>query len=171
MKERSRRRAYRRLDLDYGAAKASGGGNPGVACNRSEFSDREWPASQNRGFRQRLSVFGKGRNRSFSNVIAPIEAIEEKSYRNGGEGRWWAMTDSNRRHPRCKRGALPTELIARRVGGCDLCGTGSNRKRKISNYSTFFERPAKMQKGVETFRTASLFCLETCLTPKHEPRS
>ncbi len=25
---------------------------------------------------------------------------------------WWAMTDSNRRHPRCKRGALPTELIA-----------------------------------------------------------
>src|SRR6476660_9745266 len=27
---------------------------------------------------------------------------------------WWAMTDSNRRHPRCKRGALPTELIARR---------------------------------------------------------
>ena len=26
---------------------------------------------------------------------------------------WWAMTDSNCRHPRCKRGALPTELIAR----------------------------------------------------------
>ena len=25
---------------------------------------------------------------------------------------WWAMTGSNRRHPRCKRGALPTELIA-----------------------------------------------------------
>src|SRR5882724_346756 len=26
---------------------------------------------------------------------------------------WWAMTGSNRRPPRCKRGALPTELIAR----------------------------------------------------------
>src|SRR4029078_8255137 len=26
---------------------------------------------------------------------------------------WWAMTGSNRRQPRCKRGALPTELIAR----------------------------------------------------------
>ena len=26
---------------------------------------------------------------------------------------WWAMTDSNRRQPRCKRGALPAELIAR----------------------------------------------------------
>src|SRR3546814_9789245 len=29
-------------------------------------------------------------------------------------GKWWAMTGSNCRHPRCKRGALPTELIARR---------------------------------------------------------
>ena len=26
---------------------------------------------------------------------------------------WWAMTDSNRRPLRCKRSALPTELIAR----------------------------------------------------------
>src|SRR5713101_229505 len=25
---------------------------------------------------------------------------------------WWAMTDSNRRPPRCKRDALPAELIA-----------------------------------------------------------
>ena len=29
--------------------------------------------------------------------------------------KWWAMRDSNSRHPRCKRGALPTELIALRV--------------------------------------------------------
>lgn len=28
------------------------------------------------------------------------------------ETAWWAMTDSNRRHPPCKGGALPTELIA-----------------------------------------------------------
>src|SRR5688572_20174808 len=26
---------------------------------------------------------------------------------------WWAVRDSNSRHPRCKRGALPTELTAR----------------------------------------------------------
>ena len=26
---------------------------------------------------------------------------------------WWAVTDSNRRHPACKAGALPTELTAR----------------------------------------------------------
>ena len=25
---------------------------------------------------------------------------------------WWAVRDSNSRHPRCKRGALPTELTA-----------------------------------------------------------
>src|SRR4051812_24435974 len=31
-----------------------------------------------------------------------------------GLKKWWAMTGSNRRHPRCKRGALPTELIALR---------------------------------------------------------
>jgi hypothetical protein len=28
--------------------------------------------------------------------------------------KWWAVTDSNRRHPACKAGALPTELTARR---------------------------------------------------------
>src|SRR5579864_7482261 len=28
-------------------------------------------------------------------------------------GKWWAMTGSNRRHPPCKGGALPAELIAR----------------------------------------------------------
>jgi hypothetical protein len=26
---------------------------------------------------------------------------------------WWVMTESNRRHPACKAGALPTELITR----------------------------------------------------------
>jgi hypothetical protein len=30
------------------------------------------------------------------------------------------MTDSNRRHPACKAGALPTELIARGSGGSPL---------------------------------------------------
>lgn len=28
---------------------------------------------------------------------------------------WWVMTESNRRHPACKAGALPTELITRRL--------------------------------------------------------
>lgn len=29
---------------------------------------------------------------------------------------WWAVTGSNCRHPRCKRGALPTELTAHPSG-------------------------------------------------------
>ena len=28
---------------------------------------------------------------------------------------WWVMTESNRRHPACKAGALPTELITPRL--------------------------------------------------------
>ena len=32
---------------------------------------------------------------------------------------WWAVTGSNCRHPRCKRGALPTELTARQVGNVE----------------------------------------------------
>ena len=40
------------------------------------------------------------------------ERVEQLGFQK--ERKWWAMTDSNRRHPRCKRGALPTELIARR---------------------------------------------------------
>ena len=28
-------------------------------------------------------------------------------------GKWWVVTDSNRRHSRCKRDALPTELTTR----------------------------------------------------------
>jgi hypothetical protein len=51
---------------------------------------------------------------------------------------WWAMTDSNRRHPRCKRGALPTELIARRVGGGDLFAISTNRKRGPPIFLIFF---------------------------------
>ncbi len=31
----------------------------------------------------------------------------------GGGDAWWAVTGSNRRHPACKAGALPTELTAR----------------------------------------------------------
>src|SRR4249920_3299871 len=30
---------------------------------------------------------------------------------------WWRMTGSNRRPPACKAGALPAELIPRRMGG------------------------------------------------------
>ena len=46
------------------------------------------------------------------------EAISVRSMRDT----WWSQTESNRRHPACKAGALPTELwphsgIARRAVG------------------------------------------------------
>ena len=31
------------------------------------------------------------------------------------KNKWWSQTDSNRRHPACKAGALPTELWPRKV--------------------------------------------------------
>jgi hypothetical protein len=37
--------------------------------------------------------------------------------------KWWAMTGSNRRHPACKAGALPAELIAL---NCASCGYGAS---------------------------------------------
>ncbi len=41
-----------------------------------------------------------------------IEAPEAESSLKANGG-WWAVQDSNLRHPRCKRGALTTELTAR----------------------------------------------------------
>src|SRR5262245_2139977 len=40
---------------------------------------------------------------------------------------WWAVTDSNRRHPACKAGALPTELTAHQTA--QYRGTAARRKR------------------------------------------
>ena len=74
--------------------------------------------------------------------------------------KWWAMRDSNSRHPRCKRGALPTELIAlsrcrtsvRRVGGRDLCVTGENRKSVRAIFSNFLSRTgAPVRKSVDNW--------------------
>lgn len=38
--------------------------------------------------------------------------LHRRNTRNAGMG-WWAVRDSNPRPPRCKRGALPSELTAR----------------------------------------------------------
>ena len=42
----------------------------------------------------------------------PAGQVKQSTPREPREA-WWAMTDSNRRPPRCKRGALPAELTAR----------------------------------------------------------
>lgn len=44
-------------------------------------------------------------NMNFARLALALPAVRRPRH-------WWAVTDSNRRHPRCKRGALPTELTA-----------------------------------------------------------
>lgn len=57
-------------------------------------------------------------------------------------GKWWAMRDSNSRHPRCKRGALPTELIALRVlrimSAASVAVMYSDRKKTARAFVKFF---------------------------------
>lgn len=44
-------------------------------------------------------------------TVAAANLINPRSrYRLFRMKRWWSQTDSNRRHPACKAGALPTEL-------------------------------------------------------------
>ena len=60
----------------------------------------------------------------------------------GEFGKWWAMRDSNSRHPRCKRGALPTELIALRVlrimSAASVAVMYSDRKKTARAFMKFF---------------------------------
>ncbi len=49
--------------------------------------------------------------------------------RPGGAGRaWWAVRDSNPRHPACKAGALPAELTARAQRSYPSAAFGSRRQ-------------------------------------------
>ena len=138
--------------------------------------------------------------------------------------KWWAMRDSNSRHPRCKRGALPTELIALREAEALSAASvaviyayrqktaraewkifsiffPNSRHRRMppgkSDVENLWVRGGRQRRGrmgqnmveaealprhagifqgrffqpVETIRWLSRICLQTCLTPKDEPRS
>ena len=66
----------------------------GVTGRRSNQSELHPQRSSEARFRVLHGLLGVKMQREVSGLI------------------WWAMTGSNRRPPRCKRGALPTELIA-----------------------------------------------------------
>ncbi len=54
----------------------------------------------------------------FDSLIRPKEILFpsiEQDPSNYELRQWWAMTGSNRRHPACKAGALPAELITREL--------------------------------------------------------
>lgn len=61
---------------------------------------------------------------------------------------WWAQPDSNRRHPPCKGGALPTELWARRQAtdwSCRLHLMGQERAGNLPNMPTVAQVQAAVQ--------------------------
>lgn len=62
------------------------------------------------------------------------------------EKKWWAMRDSNSRHPRCKRGALPTELIA--LSRCEAMSAAS--------VGVIYAQPGKTARGFQ--RICRFFC-------------
>jgi hypothetical protein len=85
-----------------------------ICSGASGFANTIQPSSPPRGAgptRRLISETGVSIRTSRSN-----SRHRRLSLRDGlGAGRvgvWWAMTGSNRRHSRCKRDALPTELIA-----------------------------------------------------------
>jgi len=52
----------------------------------------------------------------FGTRLSPMSSVRSVTHVSGPDTRtdWWAVTDSNRRHPACKADALPTELTALR---------------------------------------------------------
>jgi hypothetical protein len=72
----------------------------------------------------------------------PLTNIQLITYGFEKLGKWWAMRDSNSRHPRCKRGALPTELIALRVlrimSAASVAVMYSDRKKTARAFVKFF---------------------------------
>src|SRR5690242_3541471 len=61
--------------------------------------------------------------RASTGSLRPRSASACQPKRRRREG-WWAVTDSNRRHPACKAGALPTELTALASPYRRSCGRG-----------------------------------------------
>jgi hypothetical protein len=62
-------------------------------------------------------------------AVKPLTSLPEKPWNH-----WWAVTDSNRRHPACKADALPAELTALRedlsLGGDGAQGRAGTFKRR-----------------------------------------
>src|SRR4051812_329476 len=66
---------------------------------------------------------------------------------------WWAMTDLNRRPSRCKRDALPAELIAR----IDSCEPPSRSKRRDAPSNVEFVAQALAGLELRLFRRGDLY--------------
>src|SRR5262252_5573469 len=61
-------------------------------------------------FSERSYLFTMSDNTPAHQVSRPDGAGERRSLRTSARLGWWSQTESNRRPPACKAGALPTEL-------------------------------------------------------------
>src|SRR5215813_3029355 len=86
------------------------GHSRGVAIDLTILADRRLHALT--GCRSAASMGGReARLRpSGTSIGSPAAGVSQRTFQG-----WWAMTGSNRRPSRCKRDALPTELIARPI--------------------------------------------------------
>lgn len=80
-------------------------------------------------------------------------------YNSDVRGKWWALRDSNPRHPRCKRGALPTELSARP----DRTGHINMKSAETCQAAFLPPLPDKKRNKNSRFYTNRLFCYNACL--------
>jgi hypothetical protein len=93
------------LPVYYGVAQA---------CDRQAWSSQIYPIAQ-----EGWSAIEKSR-RGHPIFAARQSGIGRLLHRHMS-ATWWAVTGSNRRPPRCKRDALPTELTARIQALAPLC--------------------------------------------------
>ena len=89
----------------------------GVTGRRSNQTELHPPLTGNRTCTVPRSGVSSGRPGSGSRTVRRAAARRDEPERRPVDARdreaWWAVTGSNRRPPRCKRGALPAELTAR----------------------------------------------------------
>ena len=84
----------------------------GAACRRTIHQrDHGEPRPTTTGRRARFVASGD------VPVAAGSMGAARPHTRNVLRRKWWAVQDSNLRHPRCKRGALTAELTARKAAG------------------------------------------------------
>ena len=70
--------------------------------------------------------------RSTSSRETPRRPTEASGLFQGRGAAWWSRTESNRRHPACKAGALPTELRPHSREQCEAQESVSVRSRALT---------------------------------------
>ena len=92
--------------------------------------------------RDRKPAFAK----SFGGQPSRLEGLACQPKLRSSEG-WWSQTESNRRPPACKAGALPTELWPRRAPACQAVARGSSPPSPYSASKTRVNALSELRRG------------------------